>query len=350
MASTFDAVQGATAPDNALLVAGTDGTNLRALLTDSTGKLNTTHPDVTQAISLTAVAQTTVLTMNGRASASFILTSVGSGGQVVCEGSIDGANWFSIDVWSEFTESWVAGGAAITTTGSWWFEPVGALNAVRIRVTALTSGTITGTMLADDIPMGTFEYQGSAGQAAPPNIVLVGSSDGTNLQAQAQSAKGVQPTTTNPYLAVQAPKDAGRTYISITADRIAGITTEALITTLTVNKAGTATAGQTSYTVTAGKTFRLTSLYVEILNTTTVVNRVLVRVRVNSGGAAVLASPVVLMNLASGAAALAAAGGNQSVSIPDGLEIPAGSGIGISQLCTVTTAGIVSVTLVGYEY
>lgn len=141
--------------------------------------------------------------------------------------------------------------------------------------------------------------------------------------------------------------NTGRTYITIYADRVAGRTTEAL-ETFNVNSGGTLTAGVTSYAVTGGKKFRITSLQVEVLNTVNVVNRVLVRVR--SAGAVVVASPIVAMGLAAAFSDRAPAGGQDGISFSDGIEIAAGQQIGISQLCTVATAGIVSFLLQGYEY
>lgn len=139
---------------------------------DLIGGLRTTISDRTTAISLTAAAQTAVVTFEGRAHAAFVITSVGTGGQFTPEASIDGATWVAVDVWNEVLETWATG--TITTTGSWWFEPLGATAAVRIRCTAITSGTITGTLLANTAIPGTFEYQGSQGQAFPPNQIAVG--------------------------------------------------------------------------------------------------------------------------------------------------------------------------------
>ncbi|VVB52199.1 Uncharacterised protein [uncultured archaeon] len=61
-------------------------------------------------------------------------------------------------------------------------------------------------------------------------------------------------------------------------------------------------------------------------------------------------SPIFAMALASAQAALATAGDTDPHAFPDGLEIAAGQQIGLSQVCNVTTAGIVSAILIGYEY
>jgi len=239
----------------------------------------------------------------------------------------------------------IVGGQTNDPTPQYSYLPLGA-GGRSVIIEGFAGGTAVPVLVS-----GSIAVTGTFWQATQPvslsGVVATTQQGGTSGLTGDVQAKGIQGVNA---LMTQDFKDSGRTYITISADRIAGITTEALITSLNVNKGGSVTSGVTSYTVTAGKIFRITSFYVEVLNTTTVDNRVLVRARVNNGGVAVLASPVVLMNLASGPAALAAAGGSAFLSIPDGLEIPAGSGIGISQLCTVTTAGIVSVALVGYEY
>ncbi len=169
--------------------------------------------------------------------------------------------------------------------------------------------------------------------------------DSTGLSITS-SAKGVAAAS---LLNVQEAKDTGRTYVTLRADLVAGVTTEALVTFIK-NVNGTDTAAQTAYTITNGKTFRIQSLSYEILNTTTVANRGRATVRV--AGSVGAASPVVAKCAAHSQAALAASGAFNQVDFPDGIDIP-GNGtiqIGISHLESVTTAAIVSIILVGYEY
>ncbi len=174
----------------------------------------------------------------------------------------------------------------------------------------------------------------------PNNNVNVNISD---VAGNAATAKGIQP---NAAIPTQDFKDSGRTYVILYVDRTTGSITEALVT-MSINKGGVLTTG-TSYTVSAGKIFRIQSVNAEILNTTTVVNRVLIRVR--SAASVLVTSPIVAMALASSQAALATAGDTDPHSFPDGLEIAAGQQVGISQLANVATAGIVSAIIVGYEY
>jgi len=130
---------------------------------------------------------------------------------------------------------------------------------------------------------------------------------------------------------------------------ITGVTTEALAT-FTKNVGGTATTGQTAYTITSGKTFRIQSLSVQINNTTTVANNIQVNVRVAASVAA--SSPIVASCGTASVAAIATNKGFANLQIPGGIDI-AGNGsiqIGISHLENVTTASIASFTLTGYEY
>ncbi len=162
--------------------------------------------------------------------------------------------------------------------------------------------------------------------------------------ADLTAAKGSQ---TSRFMGVQSAHDAGRTYVSLTYDRVTGITSEALAT-ITINKGGTTSSG-TSYTVTSGKTLRLTSIYCEVLDTTTVGNRTIVRVR--AAASSITASSAIIA-MCSGAApgATATMIGSGVVPLPDGIELAAGTQVGISHLENVTTASIASATLSGYEY
>lgn len=184
---------------------------------------------------------------------------------------------------------------------------------------------------------------------------VVGPSGATGIRGwlssifqQMSSQSAAKGTLASLVLSVQEPKDIGRTFVILYADRVAGVTAETLMN-VSINKGGVVTTG-TSYTVSAGKTLRIQSINAEILNTTTVANRVLIRLRHALSGSVSVASPVVSMAMAASQAALAASGDTDPHTISDGLEIGSGQQIGISQLCTVTTAGVVSAIVVGYEY
>lgn len=197
------------------------------------------------------------------------------------------------------------------------------------------SQPVTGTFFQATQPI-----SGAVSISGTVSTTEVGVPSGLVGDVQTKGVQGVNAQVTQDF------KDSGRTYVVLYADRIAGVTTEALIT-MTINRGGSITTG-TTYTVTAGKTLRIQSINSEIQNTTTVVNRVLTRVR--SGTSVTVASPIVGMSMAASSAALATSGNTDPHSFPDGLEISGGQQIGISQLCNVTTAGIVSITVIGYEY
>lgn len=182
--AAFDtaATQNQAMPANMVIIGGEFNTtpttittgNASPLQVDAVGSVKTTNPNRTVAISLTAVAQTAQISLEGATSVGFNISNIGTGGTLVCEGSIDGVNWFGMDVWSEFLETWIINPATVSTTGNWWAEPLGAMAFFRVRVTALTSGTITGTLLANQFYMGTFEYQAADGTTFPNNLVAVG--------------------------------------------------------------------------------------------------------------------------------------------------------------------------------
>lgn len=144
-------------------------------------------------------------------------------------------------------------------------------------------------------------------------------------------------------------KDSGRNYVILYAQLIAGVTTEALAT-FTKNVGGTATTGQTAYTITSGKTFRIQALYTSILNTTTVANSCTYNVRVATSVAAT--SPIVASCGCSSVGAVSGQKGFSQLAVPDGTDIVQSGSleIGVSHLENVTTASISSFTLVGYEY
>jgi hypothetical protein len=144
-------------------------------------------------------------------------------------------------------------------------------------------------------------------------------------------------------------KDTGRTYITLTLDAIAGVTSEALAT-MAINKAET-TSSATSYSVTAGKTLRIQSMSATVRATsTTAITAGRIRLRTAASSIAANSPILVSMDLTPPtAAALAGASANQSLCFPDGLEIAATHQVGISHIIS-STSSAVTVTVVGYEY
>lgn len=83
----------------------------------------------------------------GIAGCTLEITSVGTGGQVIFESSTNGGStWATLTVTSIAT---LATTTTATATGA-WFVPTGSFTHIRIRATALTSGTIVGGIYANN--------------------------------------------------------------------------------------------------------------------------------------------------------------------------------------------------------
>lgn len=145
-------------------------------------------------------------------------------------------------------------------------------------------------------------------------------------------------------------KDTGRASVMLTAEAVAGATSEALIT-LTQSKGGGATTTGTNYPVTAGKTLRVQALVITLVSTTTTANTTRIRLRVNTGGAVAVNSPLQFSVRVGWPSATFIANevATVVVPIPDGLEFPAGAGIGITHQ-EAAANGTVDVSVVAYEY
>jgi len=180
---------------------------------------------------------------------------------------------------------------------------------------------------------------GTSGAASPLKILQVGGSDGANLYPCAATLKGIQGIRA---IAVQELKDSGRTYLSLTADTITAPTTEAL-SIFTYNKGGTSTTGQTEYTVTSGKIFRLQSITAEMQSGS---GSQTFKIRLRSAATVAAASPIIWMGTAMGANGVTIP---LSANFPDGIEIAAGQQIGVSLLST-NASNSVTYCLNGFEY
>lgn len=288
--------------------------------------------------SATATNSTWTLPLNGQNNVALgvLVTGTVSAGVMGFQGSQDGANWYTIQgAQSNAYTALTAWNAAIGTTAL-EFDTAG-FSYFRVILSTPISGT--GTV--------TFIIQSSSVSLEP--VPTVGQSNAALLNATVVGTTLTKGTQGSTGFSVQDLKDSGRTYITLYAQNITGVTTEALAT-FTKNVGGTTTTGQTAYTITSGKTFRIQALSVQINNTTTTANNIVVNVR--SAASVAASSPLVASCGAASAAAVATVKGFAQVQFPDGVEI-AGNGsiqIGVSHLENVTTAAIASFTLVGYEY
>jgi len=146
---------------------------------------------------------------------------------------------------------------------------------------------------------------------------------------------------------VQNLKDSGRTQVTLFADNITGVTTEALAT-MSITKGVVAQTAATSYTVTSGKTFRVQAIFVEAHATSTTATQS--RVRLRSAASSLLAtSPILALVSVTSRTAVADSGQAEQFNFPDGLEIAGGTVVGFSHIES-TTSSAVSVCIVGFEY
>ena len=192
--------------------------------------------------------------------------------------------------------------------------------------------------------------------SAPLTAQTVSQATPANLQATVTQQTLTKATQGATGVTTQDLKDAGRSSRTITLDSFAvAATTETLNTMSYSTDNGTPTTG-TSYTVTAAKRFRIQAITLALhtIAGNTVAVGVIVRIRVNNGGAAIVTSPMQFIAVIPGVAS--ANGGSQAVSIPipDGYELVAGAGLGVTTTCAgfvaTTNAPKVNVTIMGYEY
>lgn len=160
------------------------------------------------------------------------------------------------------------------------------------------------------------------------------------------SAKGTQGSFA---ISTQDLKDSGRTPFVIFVEAASGTTTEAL-TTFTLATAFGATGTATSWTVPTGKTARIQAVAaIAYAGAATGFNSLW---HLRSAASSVSAtSPVFATLQCSTPAATTGSGGTADLSIPDGLEIPAGQQIALTHKESTANASLtVGITITGYYY
>lgn len=164
--------------------------------------------------------------------------------------------------------------------------------------------------------------------------------------------KGTQGTTG---YAVQDLKDAGRAPVTYYMAIPVLATATDTLQSLTGTKANaTVVATATPAVVTAGKTFRIQRMWATYIATATS-GYAIVRLRYNTAGVVAATSPILLHTaVGAGTPATANSVGIEDSTVPDGLEVPAGTGIGITvqgfAAATATAVGYVLCGVSGYEY
>jgi hypothetical protein len=256
-----------------------------------------------------------------------------------------------------------------------------ALTDTQLRASAVpVSGTffqatqpISGTVTAN-AGTGTFTVSGSVSVSNfPASQAVTGTFwqttqpvSGTFWQATQPisgtvTANDVPPTLTkgtqgSTGFSTQDLKDAGRTAISFYANAVAsGATGVETLITLTQSKGTGATSSVSTYTITSGKTLRITGIAVFSRgNATATIQTTLFNLRLNTAGACVVTSTPILMGI--GTATPATASAIDRAPNPfssDGYEI---AGNGTVSICIsanavfVTNAPTWYVNIIGYEY
>lgn len=230
----------------------------------------------------------------------------------------------------------------------------GTTNLVQIGST-LPAFAATPTVYAD-LTDGTTHAMVKAGStaaiASDPSLV-VALSPNTAVTPPAIT-KGTQGTTG---FTTQDLKDAGRSSVTLVGSLAATSTAEALIALNKSQAFGTSTAcTSSSCAVTSAKTFRIQAIAAQSRNTTgSVAGNVTLKIRVNAAGACTTSSnQQASWTIALPASALATP--FPVVMVPDGWEIPYGSG---AQICISATdahwvtgsqVATTEITVVGYEY
>lgn len=189
--------------------------------------------------------------------------------------------------------------------------------------------------------------------AALANAWPVRASDGVNTAGV--TARGTQPAFA---LATQDLRDAGRNVLSLYTAAPVLLTAADALLSLTGFKGGAAVASTTTpAVVSTGKAMRLTVLETTYMAASgTTAGFVRVTLRVNLTGACLITSPAVMSWFVGGPALAVGASSVVPLPLPDGLEFPAGAGLGLSvqgfNATQAATAGLGYVALVsaGFEY
>lgn len=231
----------------------------------------------------------------------------------------DGTNIQSVKVDSSGVLAIQDNGGSITVDGTFW------------QATQPVSGPLTDTQLrASAVPV-----SGTFWQATQPVSLA-------SLPSLAAGTAAIGRVTDT--------AQTGRVLFAINYNATNAAAADTLLTTLVVNRGGTATTGQTSVAVTSGKTLRICAANVSVRTTTAATPWGVLTLRMNPSGAAVLASPVVAQFAVSGSAAVAGNSGSVSFSLGDeGVEFSGTNQIGLSFANNVNT-NVTAVTLIGYEY
>lgn len=192
----------------------------------------------------------------------------------------------------------------------------------------------------------------AAGQNAssPANEILVGAQ--YNSTPTTITSGNMSPLQMDPNGNLLVRQALARTAVAITLDTTSVSTTEALQTITIAKGIGSATSTGTSYTVTTGNTLRIQACHVSVDASTTALTAVTVRIVATSASIASTSPRIwnVHLGASNGGAITSGAGPVSDASFPDGIEIPSTDLIAVSAVATGSTATVLSVSIVGFEY
>jgi hypothetical protein len=240
---------------------------------------------------------------------------------------------------------------SVAVTGAFWqaTQPVSGTfwQATQpVSIASMPTTSVTGTFWQATQPVSGvfFQVTQPVSIATMPTTPVIGTFwQATQPVSVPSITKGTQGSTG---ITVQNLKDAGRTAVTFFLDDISGSLTEVLAT-MSITKGAVAQTPATSYTVTAGKTLRLSSINLSVRSSTNAAQMSKIRIRTAASGITAT-SPVILNFIGE---APAAATQSQSVGFEDGYEVAGGTQIAISHIENITPASTqLTVCLVGYEY
>ncbi len=156
----------------------------------------------------------------------------------------------------------------------------------------------------------------------------------------------------NPIVGMQPPVRSHATFYTATA--AAGLAAETLLSLTSTRNGATVVATTPPAVVSPGKTLRVTAMSATYIATATT-GYAMVRLRANLAGVAAVTSPLYRQIAVGAGTPTTVNSSSNAQSIPvDGVEFPAGAGIGVTVQtyngATAGAAGFVVVEVVGYEY
>ncbi|MGI9091543.1 MAG: hypothetical protein ACR2GG_10625 [Gemmatimonadaceae bacterium] len=235
-----------------------------------------------------------------------------------------------------------------TATGTWRVQSSG-LQAFRTLMSPYTSGTATASIVAS--------YAGSwqpGADALGETTQYMDSRNCTPILARTYgagpAAMGLIPIVdANGQFVVVPHTDTARVPVTMTVSGQASVTSEALLNMTRWRLGATTTA--TTYTVPAGKVFRIQAIQFGVRFTTpsatVTFGSTTFRIRAVASGTATATSAILHQD--SKLAASNVATPNSDLEIGDGLDLPAGYNFGVSHAASATGLSE-DVLIVGYEY